>query len=336
MKTSLYLVNQVKYSDVDYHFGTFFTSPEWVSFLEKNQKATPIVLKLMDDKKIVGYFISLKIKKMGFKIVGSPFEGWLTPDMGFINVNDLDYSKAVSSIVDYIFHKLKCHYIQICDKQITTDVVTIKHKIEYTQLLKIDITKSEEEILAMFTKNGRRDVRASSRKGVRVIKVPFDKEFVEVYYDQLIDVFAKQGLKPNYSLRKLYDMVDSLQSKQESVLALEAINEYGKIIATVFSFGENDWAYYVGAASYRVYQGQLPNEALFWEFIKFWKNRGIKYIDLMGYRKYKLKYNPEITNQPRLVFQKIPGLYFGKKVANRIVRLVRKIKGLTIRKKGEK
>ena len=327
MKTDIYEIKQVDFNLLKTIDTSFYCSFDWISFLQQNQKGKPILLEICSQGVPIAYFVSVLVKKMGIKVLGSPFEGWLTPDMGFIVLSEIDYDKAICSIVDYSFRKIRCHYVQICDKKINNDIVSIKHKIDYTQLLSLDLTKTEEEILNGFTKNGRRDVRASQRKGIIVKRVPFNYEFADIYYNQLIDVFAKQGLKPNYKKEKVYEMVDFLKDNQENVLALEALNSDGVVVATVFSFGKNEWAYYVGAASFRQYQGDLPNEALFWEFVLFWKSQGIKHLDLMGYRKYKMKYNPAIIEQPRFIFQKFVGLYSIKKIAHHLIVLVRRIKG---------
>jgi len=307
---------------------TIFTSKEWISFLEKNQNGRCIVLELSMDQNVVAYFVGLIIRKIGFKILGSPFNGWLTPDMGFVCIKEINYSEALKDVVSYVFTNHICHYLQICDKNILSDCIEIKHKVETTKLLMIDLEKSEEDLLSNFTKNGRRDVRASGRKGVIVRHVEFDKAFADIYYDQLIDVFAKQNLTPHYSRQKVYDLVDAFKDSPDSVIALEALNEEGEIIATVFSFGYGNWAYYVGAASFRDYQKLLPNEALFWEFVLSWKRRGVKYLDLMGYREYKMKYNPVVIEIPRIIFEKIPGIFLGKEVTSHAIGLFRGLKGL--------
>ena len=89
--------------------------------------------------------------------------------------------------------------------------------------------------------------------------------------------------------------------------------ENGECIATVFTLGYQEWAYFTGAASYREYQKYPPNEGLFWEFAKHWSENGIKNLDLSGYREYKLKYNPEIIEVPVIQTEKYPGVIFFEK-----------------------
>lgn len=311
-------------------YNTIFSTFEWIEFLKKNQKATPLVLELKesDDSQISGYFVGLITKIACVRILGSPFDGWLTPDMGFIRIKEFNINEALKAVAKYAFHKKGCWYIQICDKNINH--YELDKSIKYTlgKILHLDISKSQNEILNNFKKNGRRDIRAFYRKGARVEKVLFDKKFADVYYEQLIDVFAKQSLKPFYDKEKIYDLADAFKDKQDCVLALMALNEEDKCIATVLSFGLGDWAYYLGAASLRQYQKLLPNEGLFWEFVKYWKERGITNLDLVGYREYKMKYNPELVSVPVIYFERIPGILWVKKNARNVIMRLRKIKAV--------
>ncbi len=306
---------------------TPFVTLEWVKFLKKNQNGEPVLLEIMDEDTVVAYFVGMIINKFGLKILGSPFEGWLTPDMGFVKIHDYNIIYALQAVKIFAFKNLHCLFLQVIDKKIRmSDINDCLPKMASVRILYIDNSYEQEKVIQNFTKNGRRDVRASSRKGLEFRKVSFDDTFVEKYYHQLEDVFAKQKLKPFYSIDKLYDLVNAFESIPERVLALEAYYE-GKCVASLFSFGYGEWAYYMGAASYREYQKYLPNEGLFWEFMKYWNEQGVKNIDMVGYREYKMKYNPELIEIPVITFQKYPFLLRFKVFAKTIVMLFRKLKG---------
>lgn len=306
---------------------TVFTTYEWVTFLKKNQNAEPVILELLKGNSRMGYFVGLITKKVGLNILGSPFEGWLTPDMGFIRIQHHNINEALRAVAEYAIKELKCWYILICDKNISFNELDSDIKITHEKMLHIDISRTLEDIFESFKKNGRRDIRASERKGVEAVRVPFDEAFVSEYYKQLTDVFAKQELKPFYNKKKLMDLVDAYRETPDRVLALEARLKDGTCIATVLSFGLNDWAYYVGAASYRLHQKYLPNESLFWAFVEHWHGLGVKNLDLMGLRPYKMKYNPAVVDIPHIYFQRVPGLHSMKKLAKKAIMIIRKIRG---------
>ena len=305
-----------------------FTTYEWLNFLSKNQRIVPVILQLEDEEgKTKAYFVGGLIRKNGFKILGSPFEGWLTCEMGFIKVEDYDVNLALRAVARYAFESLKCHYVQITDYSISDHVLDRDINRFYTKLLYLDIAKPADEILQGFTKNGRRDVRASLRKEIIIEKVPFNRDFIDAYYEQLIEVFGKQGLRPFYSIDKLYDLSDAFLDDPQKISALIAKTENGENAGTVFSVGFGEWAYYLGAASCKKHQRMLPNEALFWSFIEHWRSRGVKNIDLVGYREYKLKYSPQILDVPVVYFERFLGIYWAKNLAKKFVKFLRKVKG---------
>lgn len=328
----MYLVKPVevdilKNNNIKEKIESPFCTYEWLMFLKNNQNAQPVILAISEEKEPIAFFVGAIIKKAGIKILGSPFEGWLTPDMGFVKIEDFDINQAIESVKKYAFRELKCCFLQITDKKIKKEDIDLKHvHFETSRVLHIDSSKEQEKILEGFAKNGRRDVRASGRKGLEFTEMPFDNDFSEIYYEQLIDVFKKQNLHPNYDLKKVKDLVQAFKNVPERAYAVGAFCE-DKCVGTVFSFGYGKWAYYVGAASFREYQKQLPNEGLFWEFVKHWNEKGIDNIDMVGFRPYKMKYNPEIIEVPTIIFQKYPFLIKGKEYAKKAVELIRKIKG---------
>lgn len=306
---------------------TIFQTSMWIDFLVKNQGVEPVFMEVIKDNKTVcALFVGGIIKKIGIRILGSPFEGWLTPDMGFICLEAIDYNAAIKAVSEYAFKKKKCFLVQIEDKKINASDLDVSLEYTVDKLLRIDIDKKQEKILEGFKKNGRRDVRAAGRKEVVFETVPFNKEFVEEHYKQLIDVFAKQNLKPFYSVNKLYDLVEIFEAYPERVLAVVAKTNKGQNIASIFSFGYQKWGYYMGAASYRDFQKLLPNEGLFWEFVKFWKTKGIRNLDLVGYREYKMKYNPDIVEVPVILIGKYRCIITMKNLAKKCVEIKRELK----------
>lgn len=328
----MYLIKEVeldvlKQEYVEDRIESPFCTYEWLNFLKHNQNAKPVVLAVIDKKETVAFFVGAIVKKVGIRILGSPFEGWLTPDMGFIGLKEFNINHAITAVKKYAFCELKCCFLQITDKKLKNQELDLKHvHFETTRVLHIDSSRDQEKILDNFSKHGRRDVRAAGRKGLAFKELPFDEKFAKIYYKQLVDVFKKQNLHPNYDLKKVNDLVKAFTNVPERVFAIGAFYE-DKCVGTVFSFGYGKWAYYIGAASFREYQKKLPNEGLFWEFVKHWNERGIENIDMVGFRPYKMKYNPEIIEIPTLVFQKYPFLIMGKNCAKKAVELIRKIKG---------
>ena len=306
---------------------TVFQTASWLKFLVLDQHIESVILELLQKGVIKGIFVGGIVKKLGLKILGSPFEGWMTCDMGFVVLNEeFDYKKAILAIRDYAFKNLKCCFVQISDKNIPDDIA-IKHvKKEYSTELTLDISKAEEDILAEFKKSTKKKLRQFGRKGACIQETKFDKKFVNEFYEEVKDVFRKQNLKPPYSKEKLLHMSKCLN--KDLVYPLEVVDPHGKVIATTITLGKNDWAYTLLTASYREYQKYLPNETLRWETIKHWKSKGCTHCDFCGYREYKLKFSPNVVKMPVLIMERVPGLIYAKKEAKKLITYFRKIRGL--------
>lgn len=306
---------------------TVFQTSSWLKFLVMDQHIEPVILEIEQKGLIKGIFIGGIVKKLGVKILGSPFEGWMTCDMGFVVLQeDFDYKEAVMSIREYAFKKLKCWFVQITDKNIPNDIVINQVKKEYSTNLTLDISDDIENIFAGFKKTTRKMIRQFTRRGAMIRTAEFDEKFVDEFYEELRDVFLKQNLKPPYSREKLLHLAMCLN--KDMVHPLQVISPDGKVIASSITFGLNDWAYTMQTASYREYQKYLPNETLRWETIKYWKSKGCTHCDFCGYREYKLKFNPNIDKVPVLIMERVPGLIYAKKQAKKAITCIRKIRGL--------
>lgn len=313
-----------------------FQSYPWACFLERNQKIDFILLEIKLDAKLLCYFVGGIINKMGIRILGSPFEGWLTCEMGFIRINDFNLNEILHELKQYAFNKLHCQLLQITDYKINFDEVKLIPGaiISSSKFLKLNINLIEDDIMNNFTKNGRRDVRTSLKKGANFVKVNFDYDFADIYYKQLEEVFAKQSLKPFYSKKKIYDLVDAFSDYPDMVACFNAYDDHNNNIASVLSFAIDNTAYYLGAASYINTLNLMPNEGLFWKFITYWRSKGIKQIDMVGFRKYKLKYNPEVIDVPIIIFEKRKGIYALKKIAKKMVKTLRTVSKFFYKKKN--
>jgi hypothetical protein len=131
-------------------------------------------------------------------------------------------------------------------------------------------------------------VRKAEKSGV-TIEESHDLDFADEYYEQLKDVFAKQGLVPTYSAERVRALVRNLEPTGR-ILLVRAHDPQGKCIASGIFPGFNKIAEFWGNASYRSSQNLRPNEAIHWYAMKYWKRRGVEVYDWGGEGAYKEKY----------------------------------------------
>jgi len=94
---------------------TVFQTREWVRFVAETQGARPVLAKLSDSGKIVGYFTGLTFTRLGVRILGSSFPGWSTPYMGFNLVAGASRSEALGAVEQMAWNELKCVHIEVSD-----------------------------------------------------------------------------------------------------------------------------------------------------------------------------------------------------------------------------
>jgi len=268
---------------------TVFQTREWVRFVAQTQAATPVLAQLTDSGQMVGYFTGLTFTRLGVKVLGSSFPGWTTPYMGFNLVPGASRAEALAAIEQMAWDDLKCMHIEVSDPHFNEgDGEALGFKTSHYISYRTDLTRPEEELFQGMDSACRRCVRKAEKSGV-VIEEAHDLAFADEYYEQLKDVFAKQGLVPTYDVERVRSLVRNLEPTG-NVLLLRARNPEGKCIASGIFPGFNKIVEFWGNASFRAYQGFRPNEFIQWHVMRYWKKLGAQIYNWGGEGTYKEKY----------------------------------------------
>jgi hypothetical protein len=268
---------------------TVFQTRQWVEFVSESQSASPVLAQLSESGKVVGYFTGLTFTRLGVKVLGSSFPGWTTPYMGFNLVPGASRAEALAALEKTAWNDLKCLHMEVSDPHFKVeDGEALGFQTSYYASYRTDLTKSEDELFQGMDSACRRCVRKAEKSGV-TIEEAHDLAFAEDYYEQLKDVFAKQGLVPTYDLERVRALVRHLEPTG-NVLLLRARDPDGKCIASGIFPGFNKIVEFWGNASFRASQGFRPNEFMQWYVMRYWKRRGAEVYDWGGEGTYKEKY----------------------------------------------
>lgn len=311
-----------------------FTTIPWIVFIANDSKANPIFIRITNScGKFIGYFSALSIQKFGIKIVGSPFRGWSTCYMGI----DTEYKELKLDIyhelIPFLFRQLKCQYIEINDRDISVDMAK-KAGIKAFPLdtLELDINKDDAGLFKQMKTDCRNFIRQFERRGARLEISEPNEDFAEMYYKQLEDVFAKQGLVPTYSLQKVKTLMRSMSNSDE-ILCLKVISPDERCIATSIFLGYKNKFYFWGGASYRPDQHYRPNEYMIWTAIKYWRDRGCTKFDMVGARDYKRKFGSYDQQYANMLFGKPKFIIKGRIAAENLYFKYIALKGKIMGKK---
>lgn len=270
----------------------FHGSP-WLEFLEKAQNGRAVFLEILEGSTCVGYFVGLIVKKGPFKILGSPLRGWTTQFMGPIIDSNFSQHRFLVALDEYC-SKTGIDQLEFSSPRLEPTTVS-KHGFECRRDVTpiLDLRTDKETLWKILKpKSCRYEIRKALKNNVTV-KDTDDPAVVDRYYNQLVMVFAKQGLIPTYPLNTVKALFESLR-KREMLFCLEAKYKDRTIATGIFPH-DNESIYYWGGASDPAYRGISPNELIQWTLIKMALEKGIKKYDMYGGdNPFKLKFGCEL------------------------------------------
>jgi hypothetical protein len=282
-----------------------FQTREWLNFVSESQRARPVVAEIREGGSLAGYFSGLVVRKCGLSILGSSFPGWTTPYIGFNVLPGYSRSRMLESLVQWAFHEMGCVHLETSDRHFRPeDGCAARFERAAYESYKSDLTSTEDELFGRMESACRRCIRKADKSGM-VVEEAHDAEFADEYYEQLKDVFAKQGKVPTYSVDRVRILLKHMLPTKH-ILALRARRPDGRCIATSIYCGMNDIAFFWGNASWRSDQQWRPNEYLHWYALRYWKARGVKLFDWGGGGTYKEKYGVAPHSVPWLYRSRYP------------------------------
>jgi CelD/BcsL family acetyltransferase involved in cellulose biosynthesis len=309
---------------------TVFQTPEWLRFIADSQHGAPVIAELCEGERIVAYFSGVVVNKFGIRILGSPFHGWTTAYMGFNAANDADRAHALHALPALAFGLLRCAHFETMDLALANKrLAPAQYSSRTFETLQSDLLLSEDELFDRMTSACRRCIRKAAKSGVTIVEVSHEEElenFVDCYYDQLRDVFAKQGLVPTYGKERVHALIRNVWGTG-NLLLLRALDPDGECIASSIYAGMRKLAFFWGNASYREGQTWRPNEALHWHAVCYWKHKGATTFDWGGASGYKFKYGGERVDVLSVRHSRYPGLEVLRSAAQGVFAVRQKISG---------
>jgi hypothetical protein len=309
-----------------------FQTPAWIRFLAASQQARHVAAVLRDGDQVLGHFCGLVKREGLLRVLGSPFPGWTTSYMGIRLRPEADKRAALQAVGEFAFHDLGCQHLELCNSWLTPDdIVDLGFKHRDWLTYEIDLDRPEEEILAAMSPACRRCIRKAAREGV-VIEEANDGAFADEYFAQLKDVFAKQGLTPTYSVRRVRQLLRHV-FPAGMLLLLRARDPTGRCIATGIFPAYHRHMYFWGGASWRDGQILRPNEAIQWYAMRYWKSRGIRTYDMVGGGgEYKKKYGGTLIRLLAVRKSKYRWVALAREVAFRAYRACRRVESLLVKR----
>lgn len=292
-----------------YSRKSVFTTMEWMDFVREDSHAEAAIIRILRDDGFIGYVPMMFVTKFGIKIAGSPFRGWSTCWMGIETEDAGIKTDIIKELIPYLFKKHRVMYCEITDRDVQeSDLIHAGIKYVPVETLELEIDRSDEELWKTFKGDCRNFIRQFERRGGIIEHAEPNDVFAEEYYSELVDVFAKQGMRPTYSCKKVKCLLRNMKGSG-NVLCLRVTTPDHEPAATSIFFCDKNRFYFWGGASFREHQHYRPNEAMLWEAIQYFRKKGLKYFDMVGNRSYKLKFGPEVATYYTMRFARFKVLF---------------------------
>lgn len=150
-------------------------------------------------------------------------------------------------------------------------------QVQFRNSIVIDLTQSEDTLLAAMSQNTRRKVRIAEREGVRVRSGTLDD------LPLLYDLYRVTGERDDFLIRPFDYYLEAWRRFIAAGLARPLIAEVDRrAVAHVilFHFGRKCWYFY--GASANEARDKMPNYLLQWEAMRWAKAQGYARYDMWG------------------------------------------------------
>ena len=269
-----------------------FHSPEWLDYLERYRGVSPIVAEVLEASAVVGHFVGAVSRELGLRVLGSPRSGWGTNKMGFLLQPEVSRIRAAEALLEFAYGDLGCVHVELWDRHLRVDdAKSLPYVLTTRETSEIDLSRSEQEILAEMQSRTRTYVRRASRVGLRIEEVS-GVDFADEYYHQLVDVFESSSLVPTYGVDRVRDLIESVGPSGQ-LLMLRVRDGDDDPIASLITVGRNQRSFLWGLAWHRAAAKLHPVEPLQWEAMRRWRERGAGSYDLDGPGLGKAKFGGE-------------------------------------------
>ena len=150
-------------------------------------------------------------------------------------------------------------------------------QIQFRNTVELDLTKSEEDLLAAMKSKTRYNIRLAGRKGIAV------RHGTAQDFPAIAVMYQETARRDGFTIRPLEYYLDAWYSFYEAGLALPLLAEFeGAPVAAVILVRFGDRAIYMYGASTDRERKRMPNYLLQWEAIRWAKSVSCTTYDFWG------------------------------------------------------
>jgi len=154
---------------------------------------------------------------------------------------------------------------------------TSAEQIQFRNSVELDLTRSEDELMAAMKQKTRYNIRLAGRKGI-IIRRGTPEDF-----STIATMYQETARRDGFTIRPVEYYLDVWQSFYEARMAFPLVAEFeGNMVAALVLVRYGDRAIYMYGASTNRERKRMPNHLLQWEAIRWAKAAGCTTYDFWG------------------------------------------------------
>ena len=266
----------------------------WVESIEACTRARGVYLICEKSGEPVGCVPGLLVRVGPLRLFCSPREGWQTGSMGpLFDPTRVSSAELVSALVAFLDHEYRIHHIELATRSVDADVMArlgFRGQPLFTYRLPL-FPGDEKKTLAAVHARTRTYMRSLS-KGNLNVTVESDDSFVDEYYSQTQEVFARHRKAVPFTKARVRELFDRMRASGNLLaIAVRKPDDQQCIATGLFLIGGSEL--YLWGWAHRDAFGRLhPIELLTWTAMQKAMEAGCVSVDMAGGGRAKMKYGP--------------------------------------------
>ncbi len=266
----------------------------WIQSIEAHTRARGVYLICEKGGECVGCIPGFLIRVGPLRLFCSPREGWQTESMGpLFDPAVVSSADLAAALVRFLDHEYRIHYIEMSTPAVDANVMTalgFHGQPVFTYRLPL-FPGDEKKTLAAVHARTRTYMRSLS-KGDLIVRSESDESFVDEYYSQTQEVFARHRKTVPFTKARVLTLFRHMKASGNLMAISVRKPDDQRCVATgLFLLGGSEL--YLWGWAHRDEFGRLhPIELLTWTAMQKAMEAGCVSVDMAGGGRAKMKYGP--------------------------------------------
>lgn len=269
-----------------------FHKRSWIKYIEAFSGAQPLYLLFDKGGEIIACLPGFLVKVAWLRIFASPLEGWQTGSMGPVfDPTRISTREIFNALIPFLERHYSIHHMELACAHLDHEVMEdFGYRGERLFTYRIRLFPGEEE---QAMRNIKSKTRNQLRKAIKlglIAKIESEESFVDEFYDQVREVFARRGNIVPFSRKRALQLFQYMKDAGNLLAISIRMPDDGARIATGMFLIEGPELYLWNWTHRTRYRWYCPTELLTWMAMQKGMEAGCTTFDMAGSGDAKAKF----------------------------------------------